>query len=233
MNGKNEPYLVSGWDLTELLPSTDEAVVSARLAELEASVQAFVAQRDQLSPTMDPADFLAWMRRYETLTEQVYTLGAYGNLWFSADTQSQLALTYRNRMQQVYTDVQNRVLFFDLWWKELSDEQAEALLPVGDQYADYRFFLTDLRRTKPYTLDEKSEQIVNLKDSNGVEAVITLYSMLTNRLEYTLDVDGETKTLTRDGLMSYVHSPRADLRAAAYQELYRVYEKEANILAQS
>ncbi len=106
------------------------------------------------------------------------------------------------------------------------------MLPSADESADYRHYLTDLRRTKPYTLDEKSEQIVNIKDANGMEAVMTLYSMLTNRLEFKLEVDGETKLLTRDALMSYVHSPRAELRAAAYQELYRVYEKEANILAQ-
>ncbi|HMN30620.1 MAG TPA: oligoendopeptidase F, partial [Caldilineaceae bacterium] len=109
MNGNHKTYTVSGWDLSELLPSTDEAVVSARLAELEQSVQAFVVKRDHLKPEMPPAEFLDWMRRYEQITIQVYTLAVYGSLWFSADTQSQLALTYRNRMQQVYTDVQNRV----------------------------------------------------------------------------------------------------------------------------
>jgi oligoendopeptidase F len=61
---------------------------------------------------------------------------------------------------------------------------------------------------------------------------MTLYSMLTSRLEFSLEVDGETKTLTRDALMSYAHSPRPELRAAAYQELYRVYEKDATLLAQ-
>lgn len=228
----NRPLRPSQWDLSELLPSTDEAVVSDRLAALEEDVQSFVAQRDRLQPDMKPADFLALLRQYETIAEQVYKLAAYGSLWFSADTQSPAALTYRNRMQQVYTDVQNRILFFDLWWKELSDEQAEALLPPAEEHADYRFYLTDLRRTKPYTLDEKSEQIINLKDANGMDAVMTLYSMLTNRLEFQLAVDGEVKTLTRDALMSHVHSPRPELRAAAYQELYRVYEKEANILAQ-
>jgi oligoendopeptidase F len=232
MTATNGSYHLSAWDLSELLPSTDEAVVSARLAELEQTVQNFVAQRDQLRPDMPRADFMALLEQYERLVEQVYTLGAYGNLWFSADTQSQAALTYRNRMQQVYTDVQNRTLFFDLWWKELSDEEAQALLPTAEEHADYRFYLVDLRRTKPYTLDEKSEQIINLKDANGMETVITLYSMLTNRLEFQIEVDGETKTLTRDALMSYAHSPRPELRAAAYQELYRVYEKEANILAQ-
>lgn len=225
-------YETTGWNLTELLPSTEEAVISERLAALEDAVQAFVARRAELTPAISPGAFLALLREYEQIIAQVYKLGAYGSLWFSANTQDQAALTYRNRIQQVYTDVQNRMLFFDLWWKELSDEQAEALLPAGDEQADYRFFLQDLRRTKPFTLDEKSEQLINIKDANGMEALITLYSMLTNRLEFTLEVDGEARTLTRDALMSYVHSPKPELRAAAYQELYRVYERESSILAQ-
>jgi oligoendopeptidase F len=84
----------------------------------------------------------------------------------------------------------------------------------------------------PYTLDEKSEQIINIKDDNGIGAVMTLYSMLTNRLEFTLEVDGETTRLTRDALAGYAHSTQPELRAAAYRELYRVFAEEATILGQ-
>lgn len=233
---KNKPtqekIALSGWDLTELLPDTSEATISSRLAKLEEDIQRFEAQRESLRPDMPGQALLTILDLYEDLTGQIHVLGYYASLWFSQDTQSAEALTYRNRMQQVMTEAQNRTLFFDLWWKELSDEQAAALLPTGEKYADYRHFLNDLRRTKPYTLDEKSEQIINIKDADGVSALITLYSMLTNRLEFTLEVDGEKQTLTRDGLMRYAQSPRAELRAAAYQELYRVYEKEEKILAQ-
>ena len=104
--------------------------------------------------------------------------------------------------------------------------------PTAAADPDYRFYLEDLRRTKPYTLDEKSEQLINLKDADGMSALITLYTMLTSRLEFTLTVDGETQTLTRDALMANVYSPDPERRAAAYQELYRVYAKEAPILAQ-
>lgn len=225
-------YEISGWDLSELLPDTEETTIRARLAALEESVQAFVARRERLSAEIDPSELIETMQQYEALVEQIYTLGAYGSLWFSADTQSPAALTYRNRMQQTLTNIQNRTLFFELWWKSLDDDEAAALLPNADQYPDYRHYLQDLRRTKPYTLDEKSEQLINTKDANGIDAVLTLYSMLTSRLEFTLEVDGEVKTLTRDALMSYAHSPRPELRAAAYQELYRVYEKEAPLLAQ-
>ncbi|RIK50668.1 MAG: oligoendopeptidase F [Chloroflexi bacterium] len=225
-------YEISGWDLSELLPDTQEATIAARLAALEENVQTFEARRPHLNAEMEPSALIDAMQQYESLVEQIYTLSAYGSLWFSADTQSSAALTYRNRMQQTLTNIQNRTLFFELWWKGLSDDEAAALLPNAAQYPDYRHYLEDLRRTKPYTLDEKSEQLINTKDANGIDAVLTLYSMLTSRLEFTIEVDGETKTLTRDALMSYVHSPRPELRAAAYQELYRVYEKEAPLLAQ-
>ncbi len=86
--------------------------------------------------------------------------------------------------------------------------------------------------SRPYTLDEKSEQIINIKDENGMSAVMTLYSMLTNRLEFTMVVDGETRKLTRDELTGFAFSPQPEQRAAAYQELYRVYAAEATILGQ-
>src|SRR4030095_8163227 len=100
----------------------------------------------------------------------------------------------------------DRMLYFPLWWRSLSDEEAWRLLPSATEHGDYRHYLQDLRRFKPHTLDEKSEQIINLKDQNGIEGVMTLYSMLTNRLEFSLEVEGETQKLTRDGLMSYVFS---------------------------
>ena len=225
-------YELSGWDLSELLAEPTDAVIQSQVAAINAAVSAFTDRRAQLQPDMDPEVFLETVEQYETLTELLYNPVAYASLWFSSDTQSTDALTFQNRMQQLMTEVQNKILFFSLWWKELDDAAADRLLDAASANPDYRHFLEDLRRTKPYTLDERSEQIINIKDADGMSALITIYSMLTNRLEFKLEVDGETKTLTRDALMSYVQGPRGDLRAAAYQELYRVYAGEAKILAQ-
>jgi oligoendopeptidase F len=235
MNSVKEPKYATqpkGWDLGELLPEPSEEVIAERLANVEASVTQLEKQREKLDPEMDPALVVQIIQQVEDLVEQVYVLGAYGSLWFAAETQSSAALTYRNRMMQALTQVQNRTLFFDLWWKSLNDDEAAALLPSEEEYPDYRHHLIDMRRTKPYTKDEQIEQVINIKDANGIDAVVTLYDMLTSRLEFTIEVEGKEQTLTRDALMSHVHSPNADLRAAAYQELYRVYKDEANILSQ-
>jgi oligoendopeptidase F len=225
-------YPQTRWTLKELLPDAKEPTVAARLAEAEGAVSGFEAWRPRLAPDMDPALLLEVVADYEALSEQLYVLGAYGSLWFSENTQDAAALAFRSRMQHVLTGYQNRLLFFDLWWKSLEDDEAERLLPDAATHADWRFFLVDLRRLKPFTLDETSEQIINLKDANGVSALTTLYSMLTNRLTFELEVDGELKTLTRAELMSHVYSPDPARRRAAYQEFYRVFAQDANILAQ-
>ena len=229
---KPRDYTLSGWDLSALLLEPSEALIEERLGQIEETVLTFEGLRDNLAPEMNPEILLAAVRQYEALIEQAQLIGGYGSLWFSSDTQSPDALTFRNRMQQVFTETQNRTLFFSLWWKSLDDDQAERLLPSAAEQPDYRHYLEEMRLFKPYTLDEKSEQLINSKDANGMNALLTLYSMLTNRLEFDMTVDGETKKVTRGELMAQVYSPNPDVRAAAYQELYRVYGAEANILAQ-
>lgn len=230
-------YELCGWDLSELLPAPSEEVIARRFAELEAALQVFEASRSSLSAAMEPQQLLVILRRYEELDELTSLLSSYASLWFYSDTGNQEAITFRNRVRQAVTAATNRMLFFTLWWKGLSDAEAEALLPPAapgspTRLADYRHFLLGLRRFSPYTLDEASEQIINVKDDNGIAAVLMLYSMLTNRLEFTLEVDGESQRLTRDALTAYAFSSRPELRAAAYRELYRVYAGEATILGQ-
>ena len=227
--GQLEP---TAWDLSELLPAASEEIIVERLASLEVMVQSFEGRRDGLSAEMGQAALLEVVRQYEALVAQVDVLAAYGYLWFAADTQDQKALDFKNRIEQVLTDVQNRVLFFSLWWKQLDDESADALLPEGSEHADGRHFLQNLRRLRPFTLEEHSEQLINLKDADGMDAVLTLYSMLTNRLEFQLEVDGEQKSLTRDQLVANVYSPDPDLREATYRELFRGFESEATLLGQ-
>ncbi len=224
-------YRSGPWDISELLPDPSEESIARQILRVETDVDDFVARRETLVPAMDPADFLAMMREYERLLASMDILGAYAGLWFASDTQSAAALGYRNRMQQLLTGLQNRILFFELWWKNLDDADAARLLPGRDE-VDFRHYLEEQRRFKPYTLDERCEQIINTKNANGISAVLTLYSMLTNRQEYTIELDGEHQTLTEGEMRSLFYSPDAEVRERVYQELYGVYEKDAHILAQ-
>ncbi|MDA8018217.1 MAG: M3 family oligoendopeptidase [Thermoanaerobaculia bacterium] len=226
---------ISDWDLSELLPDATEPTVAQRLEEIESLVQELESAREELKVDMEPARFHELLGRFEFLLERLDLVAGYASLWFSSDTQSSTAVAFRNRIRQTLTQLHNRVLFFTLWWKGLEDADAERLLPAdgGDtKQGDYRHFLLEMRRFKPFTLDETSEQLINLKDANGIDAVVTLYSMLTNKMEFELEIDGEKKTLSEEEMRAQFFAPDPDLRIATYRELFRVYEDESKILAQ-
>ena len=219
----------SGWTLEALLPAHEGEELGRILAELEEQVAQFEAGRERLSPDVATDEFLDLMRRYEEIYVTVARLGGYAQLWFSEDTQSQAALGFLGRMEELSTGVQNRTLFFSLWWKGLDEEPAQRLIAAS---GDYAYYLESLRRFKPYTLSEAEERIINLKDVNGPNALVKLYEMITNRFSFTLDVDGEAKEMTRDELSTYVRDPSPEVRAAAYRELFRVYGYQGAVLAQ-
>ena len=217
------------WSLEDLLPSVEGPQFDQYLADLEAAVAELEASRDTMSPQISEESFLHLMALVEKISSLSQRLGYYGGLWFYADTQDQDALAYRGRMDKLLTGVRNRILFFELWWKGLDDEAAERLLAAS---GDTAYYLESLRRFKPHTLTEPEEKIINLKDVNGVQALETVYNMITTAFSFKIEIDGEVKELTRGELMVYVRDPRPEVRAAAYQELYRVYGEHGNVLGQ-
>ncbi len=104
--------------------------------------------------------------------------------------------------------------------------------PLMDASGDYRYWLEAMRQFKPHTLTEAEERIVNTKNVTGANSVVTLYNAITNRYVFKVEVDGEVKELTRGGLMAQVRKADPDLRARAYQELYRTYANDGTILGQ-
>ena len=105
----NPRYAQKSWDLTELLPDAAEETISARLAEMESLVQSIEATRTALQEEPSRELLLEVLESYERLTEVSYPPSAYGALWFSQDTQSETALTYKNRMDRALVDFHNRV----------------------------------------------------------------------------------------------------------------------------
>ncbi len=222
-------YTIKKWNLGELFPGFDSPDLQAAFDNVEEQVTSFEGVRGKLKPDMDADQFLEVVRASESTTRIVNRIYAFAGLSFASDTQDQAAQSLLGRVQQFAAEMQNRTLFFSLWWKDLDEENAERLMSSS---GDYHYFLEEMRHFKPHTLSEPEEKIINLKDVTGMGALITLYDAITNRYVYKLQVDGEVKEMTRGELMTYVQGTDPDLRAKAYQELYRVYAEDGPILGQ-
>ncbi len=222
-------YTLSRWKLNALLPSADKADVEKAIKAFERKVKKVEGWRKRLKAAIAAKDFLALLKDYEAMRIDSAKLNYFAGLRFSADTQDQTALALLRQVEQLMAEAQNRLLFFELWWKALDEKNADRLMKAA---GDLRYWLEEMRHFKPHTLSEAEEKIINTKNVNGPSAIQTLYEMMTNKFMYTLEVEGEKKTMTRDALSIYVRGADPALRAAAYQELYRVYGEHSTVLAQ-
>ncbi|MDH5605559.1 MAG: M3 family oligoendopeptidase [Anaerolineae bacterium] len=224
-----EVYDLERWSLKDLFPGYDAPEMVEAFKNLEEKINEFEGWREKLNPDMDVEEFMTCVEQQEAHTRLAYHIDQFASLWFSEDTQDPNATTFQAKVQQFMSGLENKTLFFSLWWKELDDAQADRFMKVA---GEYQYWLRQIRNFKPYTLTEPEEKVINTKNVTGISALRNLYSAITNRYVFKLEVDGETKELTRGELMSYVQGPDADLRAKAYQELYRVYGDDGSILGQ-
>jgi oligoendopeptidase F len=217
------------WSLNDLLPEPVEQSLEEVFSKLEQALIQFEATREILAPEITPQDFRDVLGKLESIALLKSRIEAYADLSFAADMQNPAILNLRDRIDQVLTDAGNRALFFETWFKDLSEEATQNLVL---QSGDLHYFLETMTRFKPFTLTELEERMINLKDVNGIDAMVNLYEMITNRFTFKLEIDGQLQTLTRDQLSSYFSSSSAEIRAKAYRELYRVYIENSTVLAQ-
>ena len=222
-------YSIKKWDLGQLFPGFDSPELQAAFDNVEEQVASFEGVRGKLNPDIDAETFLEVVRASEATARLAKKVYSFAGLLFAEDTQNQNAQTLMARVQQFGAEMQNRTLFFSLWWKDVDDKNAERLMSAS---GDYRYYLEEMRHFKPHTLTEAEEKVINIKDVTGMGALIPLYSAITNRYVFKLELDGEVKELTRAQLQPYIQGPDADLRAKAYQETFRVFGNDGPILGQ-
>ena len=229
MTLSNTPFTQSPWSLADLFAAFDSPELKAAFVEVEQKVAEFETKRPLLSAEIASETFLGLVRQLEQITHIAHRINGFAGLWFSSDTQNQDAQNLVARVDQFMAVMQNRTLFFSLWWKELDDANAKRLMAVA---GDYGYWLEEMRHFKPHTLSEPEEKIINIKNTTGANAMQTLYDTITNRYVFKMEVEGQTKEMTRGELMVYARHHDPDLREKAYRELYRVYGGEGNILGQ-
>ena len=216
------------WNLTDLVKDP-VGQFDAYLADLEAKVARFESSRTQLAPTMAGEDFRQLLDLSQEIAELSSRLGAYAYLWFSENTKNLEARSFRTKVEERLTALSNRLLYFDLWWQGVDQDNAGRLM-TGT--GSLRYHLETIRRYQPHTLSEPEEKIINIKNITGRSAVNQLYDVVTNSFTFTLTVKGKRLTLTREELAAYLRHPSARLREAAYHELYRVFAGQHDLLGE-
>lgn len=222
-------YKISKWSLAPLYSGYESAELQSAFDMIEEQVTSFEGLRNKLNPDMPADQFVDVLRASEETARVANKLYSFAGLSFTADTQDQKAQSLQNRMLQFLAEVENRTLFFSLWWKELDGDNAKRLL---DASGGYRYYLEAMRLYKPHTLSEAEEKILNIKNVTGSNALVNLYDSITNRYVFKMKVNGKEKEMTSAELFSYRYSTDPKVRAESYQAQFKVLSNDGPILGQ-
>jgi oligoendopeptidase F len=223
------------WKLDDVFPDRRDDFDSTE-ADLKAETKRMEAVRPRL-PGFTKKEVEQTLRTYERINDGLSRLSSYAYMRFSEDTRNQKVKSLLDRAEELRADVDNRVLFFRLWWIGLEDAKAKSLLPSD---GDLRYFMTSLRKLRPHTLEEKVEQAVNLKNTTGFSGWVHHYDQITTGYTFQLKVrgkvtrgaNGKPREFTRDEISRLYMSSDGAERKAAYTSVLGRYGEGGDILGE-
>ena len=133
-------------------------------------------------------------------------------------------------MSKLGSDISNKILFFDLWWKTQVDEKnAKRLIKDAGELSEY---LAHKRLIAKYSLSEPEERIINTLDVTGISALVKLYDKITNAFEYQMKIGNKTKKMTREELTNYVRDTNPKIRETAYKTILGKYNENKGVVGE-
>ncbi|ANH05256.1 M3 family oligoendopeptidase [Shinella sp. HZN7] len=213
-----------GWNLADLYPSQASPEFEGDMKKAEADALAFEAKwkgrLDAATEKTGDEGIGAAVSEFEALEDVMGRLISFAGLTYFTNTTDPANGKFYGDIQSKLTDLGAHLLFFSLELNRIADERIEAALANDALAAHYRPWIEDLRKDKPYQLDDKTEQLFLEKSMTGAAAWNRLFDETMASLRYT--IDGEEVPL--EIALNQLQSPNPDDRREAAQALAKTFK---------
>lgn len=197
------------WDLEDLVDGRGPAGIDVLLEDAERLASRIERCRGRIHE-LDAGALAELMGEIAELRDRLGRAGSYAGLAWAVDTADPERGARMQRVEEHTARIATRILFVDLEWAALGDDQVEELL-ADERLAFCRHHLRSLRRYRPHLLSEPEERILTEKQVTGATAWARLFDDLTSAI--VVDLDGRAAGL-EEGL-SRLSAPDRSVRAAA------------------
>jgi len=201
------------WDLSPLVHGEGDSGADRLIDEASARAGRFAETYAGRVAELSADEFVAAVKELQEISELASRSGHYAMLSFSIDTADPQIGALMQRMQEKSTAIETQLLFFELEWAGLDDEQAEELLGA-DGLETARHFLRSARRYRPHLLSEPEEKILAEKSISGASAWSRLFSEQVSALQVTLP-DADEPVALDSALARLMSSDREVRRTTA------------------
>ena len=212
------------WDLSALYSGLDDPAIKRDLDRTDADClafeQAYKGKLAGLAATPQGGAALGEaVRRYEAISDRMGRLGSYAVLIHEGDTVDPARTKFYGDMQERMTAASTHLLFFELELNRIDDAQLEAAL-ADPVLGHYRPWLDDVRRYRPYQLEDRVEQLFHEKSMTAYTAWNRQFDATIANLRF--QVSG--KTLAIEPTLNFLQDRDGAKRKAAAQALAHTFK---------
>ncbi|ODT16518.1 MAG: oligoendopeptidase F [Kaistia sp. SCN 65-12] len=214
--GHNQLGDMPTWNLDDLYAGNDSPQLKADLAAAQADAKSFEADfKGKLEALAKGGKLIEAIKRYEALGDLSGKLGSYAFLQYVRNTQDADKVKFLGDLSQALTDLSTGLIFFGLELNRIDEAVLEAALAGNAELGRYRPWFTELRKAKPYQLEDKIEELFHEKSVTGAGAWNRLFDETMAGLKFT--VDGEELNL--ESTLNFLSDKDEVKREAAFHGL--------------
>ncbi|UCB49872.1 MAG: hypothetical protein JSW56_02945, partial [Deltaproteobacteria bacterium] len=178
MTEKESKHVAKGivWNLDDLYQGHDDPRLDQDLEAVRDKAQAFVSfykgkicDEDLEAPTL-----LSAIQQYESIHELGMKPYAFAYLYHASDVRDSKRYGLFQRVRETWNEILEMLTFFPLEIMALP-QSALKKLTKHDALQDYRHFLLQQTKLKPYALSEPEETILQRMRLSGRKALVSLY----------------------------------------------------------
>jgi len=212
------------WDLSDLYASPKAPEVARDLmagnAEATRIKNTYQGKLAGLAAN-DSAGLADAIKAYEQLSDLLGKLGSYAGLYFAANQADQSRAKFYGDISEALTKMSSDLIFFELELNQV-DEAIMALALATPHLAKYKPWVEDLRKEKPFQLDEKTERLFTEKGQTGRGAFNRLFTETMTGLRFA--VEGEAQPLTLEPTLNMLSSPDGQKRKSAAEAMAKTFQ---------
>ncbi|MGA3302386.1 MAG: M3 family oligoendopeptidase [Methylovirgula sp.] len=224
------------WNLADLYPSMDSQRLTADLARAEAECKRFAETYKGKLAALAEADggkgVAEAVKCYEALDDLMGRIMSYAGLLYYGNTSDPVLAKFFGDTQEKINSASTELLFFQLELNRLDDATVEKL--SKGTLAHYKPWLDDIRKEKPYQLEDDIERLFHEKWVSGGSAWNRLFDETIAALRF--DVEGEE--LAIEPTLNLMQSPKQEVRKSAAEAIgvtlkanARLFGHVTNVLA--
>lgn len=219
------------WNLSDLYSGIDAPGVSSDLQKMDADCVAFETDyKGKLAEHVAKDDGGQWLaeavKRYEAIDDLAGRLGSYAGLVHAGDSVDPAISKFYGDVSERLTAASVHLLFFGLELNRVDDVVIERALQTP-ALAHYRPWIEDLRKDKPYQLEDRVEQLFHEKSQSGYAAWNRLFDQTISGLRFK--VGG--KELAIEPTLNFLQDRAPEKRKAAGQALAKTFKDNERTFA--